>query len=83
MVLRYVSRECPYPDTTARSYSSGSSRGRGTRAAGWFADIIADNGDNSIESLFLQDGVAGWASGGEEFTVSMHEYDASKWKNTR
>lgn len=58
---------------------TGSSRGRGTRAAAWFADILAAEEDCNVESLILTDGVAGWASAGEEFAVHMHEYDASKW----
>ncbi|KAK4063322.1 hypothetical protein Purlil1_14168 [Purpureocillium lilacinum] len=42
-----------------------SSRGRGTRAAGWFQDHIVDcGGGDSMESLILHEGVKGWALGG-------------------
>lgn len=58
---------------------SGSSRGRGTRAAGWFADLLAAKKDTSIESLILEEGITGWASAGDDFVMQMYEHDASKW----
>ena len=56
-----------------------SSKGRGTRAAGWFADHIANQGDAQMESLVLLDGVKGWATAGDEYVQSMIAYDASVW----
>ncbi|KAL3952894.1 hypothetical protein ACCO45_012837 [Purpureocillium lilacinum] len=51
-----------------------SSRGRGTRAAGWFQDHIVDcGGGDSIESLILYEGVKGWALGGSQFVEWMEE----------
>ncbi|POR31063.1 Uncharacterized protein TPAR_08731 [Tolypocladium paradoxum] len=57
-----------------------SSRGRGTRAAGWFQDHIIDcGGGDSMESLILHEGVKGWALGGSQFVEWMDEYDAAPW----
>merc|ERR1712000_603574 len=42
----------------------GSSRGRGNRAAGWFADYIKDQNNTEMESRTLQEGIKGWATGG-------------------
>ena len=58
---------------------SASSKGRGNRAAGWFADYIADKGDGQMESLALAEGVKGWATGGDEYVEWMLEYDAKVW----
>ncbi|MCJ1387747.1 hypothetical protein MMC18_000590 [Xylographa bjoerkii] len=58
----------------------GSSRGRGSRAAGWFDDLLHDRNSTSIRSVILLDGVAGWARAGEEYTDLMEEYDAASWK---
>ncbi|KAH8629481.1 hypothetical protein IG631_16738 [Alternaria alternata] len=49
------------------------------RAAGWFADHIANQGDAQMESLVLLDGVKGWATAGDEYVQSMIAYDASVW----
>ncbi|KAJ5102292.1 hypothetical protein NUU61_004514 [Penicillium alfredii] len=57
----------------------GSSRGRGTRAAGWFADLIEDNRDTALTSVVLEGGIKGWAGAGMEYTSFMDEYDASAW----
>jgi hypothetical protein len=56
-----------------------SSRGRGTRAAGWFADHIADQEDNEMKSLVLAEGIQGWATAGAEYVEWMEEYDANVW----
>ncbi|KAM5373259.1 hypothetical protein ACJZ2D_007088 [Fusarium nematophilum] len=58
-----------------------SSRGRGTRAAGWFSDYIADHGDGEgeMESLVLLEGIKGWAATGGEFVEWMDEYEAGAW----
>ncbi|KAJ6155085.1 hypothetical protein N7470_005651 [Penicillium chermesinum] len=56
----------------------GSSGGRGTRAAGWFADYLAER-DTRLQSLVLTGGIKGWASAGPEYTEWMDEYDAAAW----
>ncbi|OQE31147.1 hypothetical protein PENFLA_c002G03976 [Penicillium flavigenum] len=57
----------------------GSSAGRGTRAAGWFADYLKDQQDTEVKSLVLSGGIKGWAAAGPEYTSLMTEYDASVW----
>ncbi|KAK0649475.1 Rhodanese-like domain-containing protein [Cercophora newfieldiana] len=57
----------------------GSSSGRGTRAAGWFADYLAERGDLEMRSLVLDGGIKGWVKGGSEFVARMDEYDAAVW----
>ncbi|KAK9371754.1 Rhodanese-like domain-containing protein [Lipomyces chichibuensis] len=57
----------------------GSSRGRGTRAAGWFADYIAGQNNSTLKSLVLEGGIKGWAAAGEEYTRLMDEYEESAW----
>lgn len=56
-----------------------SSRGRGPRVAGWFADYLADHKDESMESLVLAGGVKGWATAGEDYVKYMTAYDESVW----
>ncbi|KAF7557163.1 hypothetical protein G7Z17_g870 [Cylindrodendrum hubeiense] len=58
-----------------------SSRGRGTRAASWFGDYIADSGDGEMQSLILVEGIKGWATAGEEFVEWMDEYVTAAWIN--
>ena len=60
--------------------SKGSSRGRGSRAAGWFQDLLIEKGDNDVASLVLVEGIAGWARGGAEYTKLMDEYDPEVWR---
>ncbi|KAK0616629.1 Rhodanese-like domain-containing protein [Immersiella caudata] len=57
----------------------GSSGGRGTRAAGWFADHIEEQGDKEMQSLVLVGGIKGWARAGSECTEWMDGYDVSVW----
>ncbi|KAE8136344.1 Rhodanese-like domain-containing protein [Aspergillus pseudotamarii] len=57
----------------------GSSRGRGTRAGGWFADYLQDQGETNLKSLVLEGGIKGWVAAGPEYTELMDEYDASFW----
>ncbi|KAJ5561902.1 hypothetical protein N7535_003635 [Penicillium sp. DV-2018c] len=57
----------------------GSSSGRGTRAAGWFADYLEDKQDTQVKSLVLTGGIKGWAAAGPEYTSLMDGYDASVW----
>ena len=59
--------------------SLGSSRGRGTRAAGWFQDLLDDTETKGILSAILLEGVGGWARAGEEYTSLMDEYDPKPW----
>ncbi|KAM0443736.1 hypothetical protein ACHAPV_009219 [Trichoderma viride] len=56
-----------------------SSRGRGSRAAGWFRDYIDECGDNDMESLILFEGIKGWATAGSAFVNWMNGYDAAFW----
>jgi arsenical-resistance protein 2 len=57
----------------------GSSRGRGSRAAAWFADHIVEQGNQRMQSLVLREGVKGWAQAGAEYTEHMVEYDNKVW----
>jgi len=59
----------------------GSSRGRGTRAASWFADYLKERGEESkgMESLFLEGGIKGWACAGENYVKLMDEYEPAYW----
>lgn len=59
--------------------TAGSSRGRGNRAAGWFADFIAEKGDTLMKSQTLEEGIKGWAVAGEEYVKLMDEYDEAVW----
>lgn len=59
--------------------STASSRGRGTRAAGWFSDYIADHGNGKMGGLVLLEGIKGWVTTGGEFLEWMDEYDATAW----
>lgn len=67
-------------DTDTVLLGLGSSKGRGARAAGWFADYIEDRGDQQMKSLTLAEGVKGWAtSAGGQYVEHMVEYDPSAW----
>ncbi|KAK3296686.1 Rhodanese-like domain-containing protein [Chaetomium fimeti] len=57
----------------------GSSKGRGSRAAGWLADHIAAAGDSDMKSLALAGGIKGWAGAGGEFVEWMDGYEAAVW----
>jgi arsenical-resistance protein 2 len=48
-------------------FAGASSRGRGNRAAGRFADYLGDQGNMSMKSLVLRDGIKGWAAAGSEY----------------
>ncbi|KAL6852571.1 hypothetical protein ACO1O0_007117 [Amphichorda felina] len=56
-----------------------SSRGRGTRAAGWFDDYLEDRKDEAMESLILVGGISGWARAGGEYVGWMDGYNADAW----
>ncbi|KAK6346129.1 hypothetical protein TWF730_010460 [Orbilia blumenaviensis] len=57
----------------------GSSGGRGTRAAGWFADHIDDKEDTEMKSVILAGGIKGWVKGGKEYTDTMIDYVEAAW----
>ncbi|MCJ1421933.1 hypothetical protein MMC32_008300 [Xylographa parallela] len=57
----------------------GSSRGRGTRAAGWFEDYISDQGDTVMKSYTLLEGIKGWALAGNDYVELMDGYEKSFW----
>jgi len=61
--------------------STGSSKGRGNRAAAWFADYVTEQekGDRSIQSLALVKGIKGWVEAESQFTDRMSEFEASVW----
>ncbi|ETI25433.1 hypothetical protein G647_02206 [Cladophialophora carrionii CBS 160.54] len=61
----------------------GSSKGRGTRACGWFQDLLDDRQVSGITSAILLDGITGWARAGDEYTRLMEEYDAERWSNAK
>lgn len=58
----------------------GSSRGRGTRAACWFADALAKLNVQTVQSMILEGGIKGWVNGGQEYTEYMDEHDESAWQ---
>ncbi|KAL4892741.1 Rhodanese-like domain-containing protein [Aspergillus ambiguus] len=58
----------------------GSSSGRGTRAANWFADFLEDRNDSSIRSLVLQGGIKGWVGAGPEYQELMEGLEEHVWK---
>jgi arsenical-resistance protein 2 len=60
-------------------YKTGSSRGRGNRAASWFTDFLDDKKDINMESLVLVDGIKGWVAGGQKYTDKMLEYKPEAW----
>lgn len=62
---------------------AGSSKGRGSRAAGWFNDLISDHNISNISSMILLDGIAGWAKAGEDYSRIMDEYDPEVWGKSK
>jgi arsenical-resistance protein 2 len=58
----------------------GSSRGRGTRAAGWFDDLIKDRGNARMKSVILLDGVKGWVLAGEAYESYMEGFAPDVWQ---
>ena len=61
----------------------GSCGGRGTRAAGWFQDLLDDRHVSGITSAILQGGVKGWARAGKAYTDLMDEYEPEKWPSEK
>lgn len=64
------------------SATLGSSRGRGTRAAGWFEDYLREQGDEGkkMKSLILEGGIKGWVKGGSAYVEEMDGYAEEVWK---
>ena len=58
----------------------GSSRGRGTRAAGWFDDHIQKQKNPHMKSLTLAEGIKGWSGAGKEYTDLMDGYEERVWR---
>ncbi|KAK9475852.1 hypothetical protein V1514DRAFT_286607, partial [Lipomyces japonicus] len=56
-----------------------SSRGRGPRVAGWFADHLKSQNNIKIKSLVLIGGVKEWMSSGSEYVTQTDGYNKSKW----
>ncbi|KAL1995861.1 hypothetical protein VTN49DRAFT_727 [Thermomyces lanuginosus] len=59
----------------------GSSRGRGPRTAGWFADYLADKQGHSLKCWVLEGGIKGWVKAGPEYTEWMDGYEPTAWEN--
>ncbi|KAI1821159.1 Rhodanese-like domain-containing protein [Xylaria intraflava] len=57
----------------------GSSRGRGTRTAGWFQDHIQAQGDKEMQSVILLGGIKRWATAGGDYVNFMDGYVAEHW----
>ncbi|KAL6159978.1 hypothetical protein ACJBU6_02389 [Exserohilum turcicum] len=62
------------------AFYCGSSNGRGPRCSAWFADYIADQGDDQITSLTLAGGIKGWVKAGEPFSQNMDAFEPEYWK---
>ncbi|KAI4701562.1 hypothetical protein J4E81_003302 [Alternaria sp. BMP 2799] len=62
------------------AFYCGASNGRGPRCSGWFADYIADKGDDQITSLTLGGGIKGWVKAGEPYTQQMDGFEPEYWK---
>ena len=60
----------------------GSSQGRGTRAAGWFADYLRQQGveESETKSWKLEGGIKGLVRDGEKYTALMEGYDGAVWE---
>ncbi|KAJ9611608.1 hypothetical protein H2200_004792 [Cladophialophora chaetospira] len=76
---------CAHSETTRTViFYCGSSSGRGTRAASWFADYIDDvaaSGEEvKVESVILKAGIKGWVAGGEEYIEWMEGFEEGVWK---
>ncbi|ENI01204.1 hypothetical protein COCC4DRAFT_204498 [Bipolaris maydis ATCC 48331] len=71
---------CRRAGVTRVAFYCGSSNGRGPRCSGWFADYIAEKGDDQIKSLTLAGGIKGWVKAGEPFTQNMDAFEPEYWK---
>ncbi len=73
-----------YQQCDSEQVEKASSKGRGTRAAGWFDDYIREHkGEQSVQSLVLEGGITGWANAGPEYVECMVDYDADFWQRPK
>ena len=59
---------------------AGHCTGRGPRAAALFDDLIQVHGNISMKSIFLFEGVNGWATAGDEYVDLMSSYKSEVWQ---
>lgn len=59
-----------------------SSKGRGTRAANWFRDLLEDEKIDTIQSVILEGGIKAWARAGPAYVKLMNEYDQTYWQHS-
>ncbi|KAJ4987410.1 arsenate reductase [Stagonosporopsis vannaccii] len=71
---------CKRAGVTKVAFYCGSSNGRGPRCSGWFADYIAEKGDDQIQSLTLGGGIKGWVKAGESYTQEMEGFEPQYWE---
>lgn len=69
--------------TDTSVYETGSSCGRGPRAAALFADYAREKGTSTPRSLVLKGGINGWIESGKEYIDLVDGYEASVWQQTR
>jgi len=62
------------------AFYCGSSNGRGPRCSGWFADYIAESGDDQMQSLTLEGGIKGWVKAGGLYTQHMDGFEPEYWR---
>ncbi|CZT24140.1 related to arsenate reductase (Arc2) [Ramularia collo-cygni] len=58
---------CKAAGVSVVAFYCGSSRGRGTRAAGWFQDVLEHRGETVMKSLVLAGGINGWFEAGGDY----------------
>ena len=58
----------------------GSSKGRGARCSGWFADYLQEKGETELQSLTLEGGIKGWVKAGEKYIQKVDGYEPEYWK---
>lgn len=67
--------------------NTGSSKGRGARAAGWLQDYVNKQAEEQgkkepeVKSYALEGGIRGWANAGPEFVELIEGYDEQYWKS--
>ncbi|KAF2218581.1 Rhodanese-like domain-containing protein [Elsinoe ampelina] len=74
-----LARLCVAAKVTVVVFYCGSSRGRGPRCAGWFADYLVDHGIEGVQSVVLEGGVKGWVRAGREYIELMDGFEGGKW----
>lgn len=66
----------------AHKECTGSSAGRGSRAASWLQDYLNAQGEKELKSVALEGGIKGWIKAGEKYIQEVVGYDAAAWKTT-